>query len=200
MNWSKVWFSLSLLGLASLIFLLGWAFGNRTWTSVNQPLELNITHWNGAVANDLSKIRSTTLLARASESEVKNVGSVTLLPSKASLQILVSFNGIPSSFNTTDKQFATPRTLTMYKAVRTTDGQKYTLESVGIVTLEQQESSLAGKFPTTIKIQPTDPKIERFLFVSEAGTSELPPSPLEFLPESLKSQNAPYAWSDVLVY
>ena len=197
MNWSKLWFGVSLFGVVALVFALGYAFGNRVWFSTQVPTVTTTTHWNGAVANKLENIKYLNLFARASETEIKTVGSLMLLADGDTLSILVRVDTLPVTFNTADKQYPIPLALKIYRTLRSQDGNSYTTNQVGTITLERQNSILVGRFPTNILLSNPYSAIERLLFMGESGSSELPVATgLDFLPSNVRSQNAPYMWSD----
>jgi hypothetical protein len=197
MNWSKVWFGISLVGVASLVFALGYAFGNRVWFSTQTPTEVVTTHWNGAVANNLENIKFLALFGRSSETETKQVGTLMVLASSDKLSLLVRVDTLPVVFGTADKQLITPLALKIYRAQRSGDGNSYITNQVGTITLEQQDKQLKGKFPITISLDNPLSSIERLVFLAESGSSELPiATGLDFLPSSVRTQNAPYLWSE----
>jgi hypothetical protein len=199
MNWSKIWFVVSLLGVASLIFALGFSFGNRIWFSNSTPTTVTTTHWNGAISTVLESIKSVTLFARSSESEIKSVGQLVFVTQANQTQIILKVDSMPINFSLVDRQIATPKNLKIYRVLKTSDGTDYQTQQVGIITLEQVGSSLMGSFSTLLTTQKPQSAIERFVLLSESGTSDLPASPvLDFLPAKQQLQNAPYSWSDGL--
>lgn len=198
MNWSKVWFAISLLGVASLIFALGYAVGNRVWYSMQSPLNLSVRQWNGAQLTDLSLIQTTSIYARTSENDIKTVGNVSFVAKDNETAVLFDINQMPVSFNTQDKQFVTPQQLRMYAVKKTSTGNSYEAENIGVVSFVQEERVLKGRFSSILNQSASN--IERFLFLSPSGNSELPPATsLTFLPVEEQLRNAPYAWSETLV-
>lgn len=196
MNWSKVWFAISVLGVSSLIFALGVLVGNRSFVS-STPQSLIITHWNGATANDLSQITYVTLFGRSAENEIKPVGQLSMLSHNGQIEILFKINSLPSIFSG-DKPYILPKSLTIYRVSKSVDGNSYIPISVGIITLEQKDRILTGRLPLTLSLPDTQ-NIERFVALGDTGASDLPATgSLNFLPVNEKTKNALYLWSDVL--
>ena len=199
MNWSKVWFAVSLVGVASLIFVLGFSFGNRIWFSTAIPTTITTTQWNGAIATVLESIKSVPLLARSSSQETKTVGQLTFISRSNKIELVIKLDSVPLTFNLADKQISTPQNLKIYRVSKSADGLDYISNQVGTITLEQVGTNLAGFFSTIVELPNTQTSIERLIFLSESGTSDIPPAPaLEFLPSKQQIQNAPYVWSEKL--
>jgi len=199
MNWSKFWYVVSLIGLAVLLISFGFVLGNRMYEQRQDPVIVDVTHWNGATNTPLNSIKSTPLFGRSSEGEIRSVGTLYLYESNNELDFVIRFDSMPLSFNLSDKQFATPTSFEIYAARRTQDGTAYTTSRVGTVNLIQTDNKLTGRFPGNLKTQRNETPVERFLFLNGTGNSELPPAvSLDFLPTNVRNQAAPYAWSESL--
>lgn len=197
MNWSKVWFAISLVGVASLIFALGFATGNRVWFGMQSPLELNVKQWNGAQVTDLALIKTVPLLGRASDNDIKTIGRLLFVPREKETIVLFDIDQMMMTFNTQEKSFPIPAQLRIYAVQKNPSGNTYDANQTGVISLEPSDRVFKGRFSSVISLPAS--RIERFLLLSPTGASDLPvSSALTFLPSDEQKKNAPYAWSESL--
>lgn len=201
MSLQRFWYIVCVLGIAVLIFYLGFLFGNRE-QFVSKPNTIEITAPNGAQKNFLSEIEQRLVVGPVDSKTVSTFGELLFIQNQENeTQILLRLQNVPDVVKQTDgkKEKTIPKELNVAIARITTDGLDYQYSVIGKLVLDDSKTKQrSGKFSTTIKeslfsekgnsvarleLQPTKPE-DVNIFTDDSAD----------LPVKVRQRPAPFFW------
>jgi hypothetical protein len=200
MNWSKVWYVVSLLSLAGLVFYIGFLSGNRNLFS-QTPTDITVTTWNKAQENSFTNIKFKTLIGRTSPGEVRKFGELAYRENVQTkkLDLMVRVISVPTVFNDSATSIPFPQSYQVTLAKRSLDGLSYAYTPTGTLVMnEPVGETLSGQFVFVLDLTEVEfeRSIERVVFFNSESASALPVFDNQTFPAEVRTKNAPYFWTE----
>jgi hypothetical protein len=200
MNWSKIWYVVSLLSLAGLVFYIGFLSGNRNLFS-QSPSNITVTTWNNAQENSFTNIKFKTLIGRTSQGEIRKFGELAYRENVQSkkLDLMVRVISAPVAFSDGGAGINFPQSYQVNLAKRSLDGLNYSYTPAGTLVMNEPiGSTLSGQFVFVLEQSEIDFErtVERVMFFAQDGSSTLPPFDNQSFPADIRAKNAPYFWTE----
>lgn len=197
MNWSRLWYIVSLFAIVGLIFLTGYFVGNRTWY-ISKPDEIVVKNGNGVEKTTLSDITFRNLNARTDGKNVVRAGELLYRTNGAELEIMLRITNLPLQFGVSEGSIAYPQSYTVNLAKRSLDGLNYELTPIGTLALDvPQKGVYSGGFGTKLaynKLQ-FENQFERILLTNDT-VPQLPAYDYAAFASEYRAKPSPFVWSE----
>lgn len=199
MNLQKFWYVITIFGVLSITFYLGFLYGNRERMDARQP-NLVVVGPNLSIENSLTRMEIRDIRGSRNAKDIETFGQLYFKSNAdGKTELLIRMAGVPAEVKQAQggATKSIPNELHIQVARRSLDGLDFITEEIGTLVFDEPINNVrSGRFSTVY--DKTIVGIDRIQFVSiKEGEENIFLDSDPDLPPQVRTRPAPYFWVEL---